>query len=676
MGIWKTLIRVVLLLAFIASLLAFAVDRYTVNSYGFNLAQYLQYSSPLTQMEQTLLREKAVLSFVSDKNAPPFAYVDEETGQYKGLILDYVNALSIELGMEIRYIPEEWEEAIKSLTRGSADFCDMFPSAERQKIFAFSDAIYRLRGIVLTRNGEKEIHSIMDLSGKQVGIPSGDYAIEYVNAEAKGIRILETRDISEALDMLMAGEVEAVIGDEPVIVHLLNRRGINDNVHILHPAIYEQRVCFAVQKENKALLAILNKGIFHLKQKDTVEKIQQKWFGLSVAIQQERLSKTLVLALIIGFNSLLLVFTFYAIQSRNLKREVRRRTRDLYQSRQNLQYSVDALSAYLVVLGADGNIANANRSFCQWVKLNLEDLLGRSPEELPLLSQIHQTYGLGKPLLENINQEMLQDKGRIFSISILSLEGDNGQLLIVADDITDQIASQQQMVQQSKMIAVGHLAAGVAHEIRNPMGNIRNYTYILKKRIELKDPVMEKSFLAIESAVHRAGTIIDNLLHFSRFGDDNWTEENLKNLLQNILYLEQQELEDRNIKVEIHCDQELVIPTKARSMHHIILNLTSNAMDAMPHGGKIRINCYKEQQFLYIEFQDDGSGIPEDLLESIFNPFFTTKETGQGTGLGLYIVYNEIQKMGGEIQVESKAGAGTMFRMRFTVKESIENAKV
>ena len=666
----------VLIIILMTCLLAFAVDRYIVSSYGINLFQYIQYSRPLSQEEEFYLQENSVLSFVSDKNAPPFAYIDEGNNQYKGLVLDYVNTLSIELGVEIRYLPEKWEDAIKRLSEGRADFCDMFPSENRQEIFSFSDPIYRLRGILLTSNSHTEIQSTKDLYGKKVGIPSGDYAIEYITDGNYGADIIETRDIAEALDLLLIGEIEAVIGDEPVIVYVLNSQGINDQVRILHPPLYEQQVSLAVQKENKILLSILNKGIFQLKRNDTVEKIQQKWFGLSVAIKQERLSKDLVLAAIFGSFLFLVIFAFYTLQSHNLKIEVRKRTQDLYQSKQNLQHSLDALSAYLVLFDSNGSIINANSSFCKWINLGEDDLLGRNLKEFPLLDRIFLTYNLDSPIQKDINQEILKEKGRVYSISVLVLDGENNQTLIVADDITDQIVSQQQMVQQNKMIAVGHLAAGVAHEIRNPLGNIRNYSYILKKRIKLKDPIIEDAFLCIDNAVDRAGSIIDHLLHFSREGDEDWTEENLYNLLKTIISFEQMELKDKKVNVEIHCDEEIVIYTKSRSMHHIILNLVSNAIDSLEYGGMINIYCSLNQQFLYIDFIDDGAGIPKHLLESIFNPFFTTKDIGQGTGLGLYIVYNEVQKMDGEVKVESKVGKGTTFHLKFPVKEAKKHVDI
>jgi len=231
-------------------------------------------------------------------------------------------------------------------------------------------------------------------------------------------------------------------------------------------------------------------------------------------------------------------------------------------------------------------------------------------------------------------------------------------------------------VQQSKMIAVGHLAAGVAHEIRNPLGNIRNYAYILKKRVMLEDPIIEESFSCIDVSVQRVGDIIDNLLHFSRSGDDNWTNRNLNDLLKTIISFEHMELDDKKITVEIHCDEEIMIYTKSRSMHHIVLNLVSNAIDSLDHGGMIKICCSLSQQLLFIDFIDDGAGIPEDVVESIFNPCFTTKDVGQGTGLGLYIVYNEVQKMGGEIKVESKVGKGTIFHLIFPVKEAIKDGDI
>ena len=667
------IITTIILILLLFSAIFVAADQYTQHTYDLTLLQYMRYSSPLTEEERAYLEDKRVISFVSDKNAPPFAYIDSGSGQYKGLVLDYASALSIELGVEIRFIPEEWDEAISSLANGEADVCDMFASEERNKSFLFSDSIYRLTGIVLTRKGDESILGIIDLSGKKIGIPAGDYAIEYIKSHVSDVDIVETTDILSSIDALLKGNVDAVAGDEPVIFHFANMLSINERVNIIHPPLYEKDVSLAIRKSEGKLLQILNKGIFNLKRKDVVQKIQQKWFGLSVPILKDRIPKKVLISTMMIMISLFLVFILTFAWSNTLKREVKERTRDLNQSRHDLQMSFDALSDYLVVIGEKDIIVNANKSFCQWVKQERKDVVGRNYKDFGFLKFICEKYNLGNQRHEDIEREEINFGGRHFSISITQLEQENKKVFVAADDITDLKISQKQLVQQNKMIAVGQLAAGVAHEIRNPLGIIRNYSYVLKNRINRQDPIIEKAINAIEASVLRAGKIVENLLGFSRASDDSWQEIELRQSILDIVSLEGKLLSEKNIDIKLNCDKHIKVYKRLESMNHITLNLISNSVAAMPQGGTITIDCTISEDCLNIDFADTGSGIDPNNLEYIFNPFFTTKSASEGTGLGLYIVYNEVHKMGGDIQVESQAGQGTIFRLKFPLKEARNN---
>lgn len=662
---------ILILLLFFAIIVA--ADQYTQHTYDLGLIEYMKYSSPLTEEESAYLEDKKVISFVSDKNAPPFAFIDIASGQYKGLVLDYASALSIELGVDVEFIPEEWEEAIKSLADGEADVCDMFYSEERNKNFLFSDSIYRLTGIVLTRKGDERILEIKDLSGKKVGIPAGDYAVEYLKNHVEDVSVVETTDILSSIDALLKGNVDAVAGDEPVIIHFANMLSINDRVSIVNPALYEKDVSLAVRKPETQLLQVLNKGIFNLKRKAVVQKIQQKWFGLSVPILKDTIPRKVLLSTIIIMISLFGIFILTFMWSSALKREVKERTRDLNQSRHDLQMSFDALSDYLVVIGEKDIIVNANKAFCQWVKQDRSDVVGRNYNDFHFLKYICEEYNPGNKTYEDIEREMTSFGGRYFSISIARLEYENNKILIAADDITDLKISQKQLVQQNKMIAIGQLAAGVAHEIRNPLGIIRNYNYILKNRVSKEDPIIEKAIGAIEASVLRAGNIVENLLGFSKASDDSWQEIELEQAILDIVSLESKILSEKNITVKLNCEKHIKVYTRLESMNHIMLNLISNSVDAIGSGGTITIDCVITEDSLNIDFADTGTGITQENLEYIFNPFFTTKSTSEGTGLGLYIVYNEVHKIGGDIQVESQAGHGAVFRLKFPVKEARSN---
>ncbi len=654
----------IIILINIVIIFLFAVNQFIDNTYDMSLYKYMQYSIPLTQTEIDYMYGKETLFFSSDNNAPPFAYIDKNSGQYKGLVLDYVNALSIELGINIDYMPQKWEGVISSVISGEADMCDVFPSEERKKYFVFSEPIYRMRAIVML-NKNSDITNAYGLSGHKVAIPSGDYAAEYVRTNIPFIEIVETSDLQDSLRELNDGRVEAVIGDEPVLMNFANELGINDKVKILDSALYDRDVCIGVRKSDQLLVNILNKGILNLHKKNFVEKIQQKWFGISSAILKHKVPENFMLLFIVLNTALIIIFMLTALWSYMLKIEVTRRTEDLNKSKNNLQITFDNLSSFLICIDEFGCIVNSNKSFRSYIKD--KPVNGMCYRDIPILNCL------------NIDDAAQRDgeltyEGQVYLFSVSGLDYSDFKYIVVIEDITDRKLSQQQVLQQNKMIALGQLAAGVAHEIRNPIGLIQNYCYILKTYIFNGNTVAEDSINAMESSVQRVDKIINNLLNFSHADADKLTVVNIKELIMDIILLENKARIKNNIQIKLNCNDDIRMLTRTESLNHIFLNLLSNSIDSMPDGGSITVDCAVENNYLTVDFADNGSGISQEYLERIFNPFFTTKNVGQGTGLGLYIVYNEVQKIGGEIQVNSNPGQGTTFRLKIPMlKEMYAN---
>ena len=216
------------------------------------------------------------------------------------------------------------------------------------------------------------------------------------------------------------------------------------------------------------------------------------------------------------------------------------------------------------------------------------------------------------------------------------------------------------MLQNSKMIAVGQLAAGVAHEIRNPLGVIRNYVYLLKSGVADEETQLA-AVENMEAAVEKSSRIIKDLLNFSRGTGNEKETILLKNRILSILSFHKGRFKKENVSVNVNCDPDLKITVLADSLEMVLVNLISNAADAIEGKGLINVICTWTGRDVIIKVKDNGAGIPEDILKDIFNPFFTTKLHQGGSGLGLYIVYNEVQKMGGTITAESTEGEGTTF---------------
>ena len=229
-------------------------------------------------------------------------------------------------------------------------------------------------------------------------------------------------------------------------------------------------------------------------------------------------------------------------------------------------------------------------------------------------------------------------------------------------------ASQAQLVQSGKMAAVGQLAAGVAHEVNNPLQIILSRVQLLMIRHEEQDG-LAKDLKLIESNVKRISRIIRSLLDFARHnsGDEDH-DVDLVYLINQTLNLMHHLLEKGKVDAQIHVltNKQSSIAGNTGEMEQVFLNLILNALQAMAEdGGSLGIEIDHVDNQVVVRLQDSGQGIPEANLPRIFDPFFTTREESGGTGLGLSIIFGIVEKHLGRIEVDSEVGQGTTFTLRF-----------
>jgi two-component system, NtrC family, sensor kinase len=230
--------------------------------------------------------------------------------------------------------------------------------------------------------------------------------------------------------------------------------------------------------------------------------------------------------------------------------------------------------------------------------------------------------------------------------------------------------AQKHMVQIEKMVSLGTLAATVAHELNNPLEGILTYAKLLRKKLERGIPsaegsqemISELALIADETA--RCGNIVKNLLLFSREKVGEFKDFDLHFIIERSLKLIEHHLKMNNITCEVEIEEKpVILYCDAHQLEEALLALEINAVEAMPAGGTFRI-AVKEIEYLnaiQIAVSDTGTGIKEEDMPHIFEPFYTTKKDGKGTGLGLSVVYGIIERHSGSISVDSKADAGTTF---------------
>ncbi|WP_432662249.1 transporter substrate-binding domain-containing protein [Wukongibacter baidiensis] len=651
------------------------INEYLTVEYNINLYEFFRNSTRLTLEERIWLKEHGDIVYGADNNSPPLRYVDTGNEQYRGVVIDYLSALSIELGTDIKVKPMVWDEALKSLARGETDICDMYPSEERSKVYLFSDPIYYQRGVILVPKDYKAIKNYRDLRNKRVAAQKGDYVLEFLNSNVTDVDYTFTADYLEALSLLRAGEVDAVVGDEPVISYFIEALDIKEDFVILEDPLYEKESVLSVPKSEKILLNIINKGIYNLNKKNTMSKIQQKWFGISTPITKSNSNEKM--SLIIAFFSMNIMIASYLFYTWNkeLKREVDKRTEELYVSRNDLQTTFDGLTHLMIVLNKDCTISSVNQSFCEVMGIEKENVIGKNCfKYFRMLDNeclIRKTF-----VTKTQHQKEIEYQNKLYEVTSFPLEDKQGivnRVLVMMKDVTQVRVSEQQILHSNKMAAVGQLAAGVAHEIRNPLGVIRNSSYLLKKNMNSNPEIANKSIEMIEKSVERASNIIDNLLNFSRLSSTNLSEVNMLQFIKGIVELNKKAMMKQSIVENVMCDPFLKCRVNVEALKHILINLISNAIDVMPNGGTLTIECSADDKNISISCTDTGYGIDEKNFDKIFNPFYTTKEPGKGTGLGLFIAYDEVQKMGGNIGVTSALGYGTTFTVNLPLKEDEKN---
>lgn len=233
----------------------------------------------------------------------------------------------------------------------------------------------------------------------------------------------------------------------------------------------------------------------------------------------------------------------------------------------------------------------------------------------------------------------------------------------------DKLKLHNQLLHADRLATIGMLAAGVAHELNEPLGNILGFAQLAKKADEVPGSV-KQDIEKIETASLHAREVIQKLLVFARQTPPNKTQADLNQIVEDGLYFFEARCTKQGVELVRKLSSDLPeITADPAQLNQLIVNIVVNALQAIPGNGKITIltETYDEQVVLIVE--DTGVGMSDDVLEQIFIPFFTTKDVGQGTGLGLPVVHGIVTTHGGTINVESNVGFGSRFEIRLPVKE-------
>ena len=293
-------------------------------------------------------------------------------------------------------------------------------------------------------------------------------------------------------------------------------------------------------------------------------------------------------------------------------------------------------------------------------------------------------YG-GKGKLNSTKVDYLRKSGEIIPISInasivyeeskevasIGFFHDLREELKIEKDLEK---TQTQLLQSEKMASLGKLAAGVAHQLNNPLGSITLFTKLILEEYELDDG-LEQDLNRILQDAQRCRDTIKELLEFSRQTRHLKRPTDINGAITRTLFLLENQTLFQNIDIEKNMALSLpLVFADIQQLNHVFMNIILNAADAMDGKGKLGIKTclLSGKNTICIEVSDSGPGIPKEIISRIFEPFYTTKKEGKGTGLGLSMAYSIVEDHGGNIRVESKEGKGTVFIIELPVERHVD----
>jgi PAS domain S-box-containing protein len=518
-----------------------------------------------------------------------------------------------------------------------------------------------------------------DLRGKEIIVQEDGIMHDFLRQRGVTQHIVTVKDASDIVKLLASGKHDAALMDKMQGLYFIHKQKAS-NIEALGIELLPKRYSFAVAEGNEELRAKLNEGLNILKTTGKYNEIYEKWFGV---YESKTMWETKIKYFLFSLIVVDLLFLGILVWTWSLRKQVKIRTAELEKSEERYRLLVENASEGVIVI-INERLAFINPRAAQITGYSEEELDAKKlfeiihPEDQNIVFDFYTNTLKREDVVLQYPFRIITKKGEarwVLGNSVkIEWEKKTGVLNIFTD-ITESKKLKQQFLQAQKMEAIGQLAGGVAHDFNNILTAIMGYGNLLKMNIGKKESFIRYVDNILTSA-ERAANLTRSLLTFSRkqIVDPRPTKVNevivsVEKLLSKLIS------EDIEFSVKLS-SKNLVVMADSNQIIQVLMNLATNARDAMPRGGRLTISTdiieiddafIKQHAYgpkgLYalISFEDTGMGMDEKTMEKIFEPFFTTKDVGRGTGLGLATVYGIVKQQNGHINVQSALNVGTTF---------------
>lgn len=637
--------------------------------------------------------------FKGNYDYPPYQLLDKELNP-TGFSIEILRAIEKTMGLNIHIELDSWNKVRYELEQGKIDgLAAMSYSPERTKLVSFSTPYTYITHAVFVRN-DSEIKSFDDIKDLSIIVIKGDIIEDYIETNNISKYVVPVKDYQTVLRLLSAGEYDCA-----VINKLLGQFCINEyaltNLKPVGEAIQPREVCFAINKERNDILAQINDGLQIIKTTGEYDRIYDKWFSVYEKEDIKTQVFKLISWIVLPFLFILLAILFWswtlrkqvAAKTSELQKElsVRKIAEDqLIREKSLLNSMINSIPDLIFYKNKDNIYIGCNDAFCKFNELNPDQIIGKTdfeifPNEEALLyyNTDSEIIKLNKP--SKTESWEIDKKGNRYLLSTLKVPftDENGNPLGVVGichDITERykheidLKNAKDKAEESDRLKSSFLA-NMSHEIRTPMNAIIGFSDLLVDP-DIEYDEREELVTHINNNCNTLLLLIDDIIDLAKIEANELTifqkDTNIKDILKE-LYQTYQESRKNIYKqhVEIKIDPALleknfILKTDPIRFKQIMSNLINNAFKYTEKGSvEFGYELNKTENTVQFFIKDTGIGIPKDKFDEIFKRFnkIETDKTKlyRGTGLGLTITQNLIERLGGRIWVESTLKLGSTF---------------
>ncbi len=650
--------------------------------------------------------EKTRIVAYADHDFPPYSYV--EFGRNRGFLTEIMEAVADVMNFDLEIRMEPWNRIRDKLERGEIDLIlGMYHTKERDEKVDFTKPLLQVSHSIFTRKGS-DIVSPDDLRDREILVQNGDVMHDFAIKLGTAQSIVTVQNPIDALRILSSGRSDAALLAKLQGLHLVRKFKLT-NLQTVGPPLEPLDYCFAVPEGRNDLRKRLNEGIDILRATGRYDEIRRGWFGPDEVDSEGRRAAEALFIVILPLLALLAIFIVWNV---TLKKRVARKTleleRELAEHRRTHQalkettrhlerlvndqqfilrnmgdfvYRHDRQGVFHYVSEAVERITgyppeNWNIHFSSFMTDNPDnDFVFKATEKALTTGEASPPYFVelihadGSPITLEINEQPYFEDGKV------------GGIIGVARDVTERVRKDREnkeheakLRNQQKLESIGTLAAGVAHEINNPINIIQNYGELIRSKDKWDDRITEYSGEIIGEC-QRIASIVRNLLAFSRQDSESRRREDLAEIVEATLSLTHSILNKSHIRLQTEIADDLPpVPCNRQSIQQVLMNLLTNARDALneryPEYDENKIVRLKAgvatrdgSDWLRVTVEDRGAGIPEAVRSRVFDPFFSTKGRHLGTGLGLSVSHGIVKEHGGELHFETEEMRFTRFHM-------------